>query len=66
MAKSVPPAKPAAKGAAPAKPATKGAPVAKSAPAKKQAPQGKKASNLENPLRMAPIKTGLQNKYRNV
>ena len=57
MAESVPPAKPVAK-------AAKGAPVAKSAPAKKQAPQGKKASNLENPLRMAPIDTGLKNKYR--
>ena len=59
MAESVPPAKPAAK-------AAKGTPVAKSAPAKKQAPQGKKSSNLEKPMRMAPIDTGLKNKYRNV
>ena len=59
MAKTAPPAKPAAK-------AAKEAPVAKSAPAKKQAPQGKKSSNLENPLRMSPINTGLENKYRNV
>lgn len=64
MGNTAPAAKPAAK-------AAKGAPVAKSAPAKKQAPQekagapqGKKASNLENPLRMAPIDTGLKNKYR--
>ena len=63
MANSAPPAKPAAKGAAPAKPAAK---AAKGAPAKKQAPQGKKTSNLEKPLRLAPIKTGLENKYRNV
>ena len=57
MENAVPAAKPAAK-------AAKGAPVAKSAPAKKQAPSGKKTSNLENPLRMAPIDTGLKNKYR--
>ena len=57
MADTAPAAKPAAK-------AAKEAPVAKSAPAKKQAPSGKKTSNLENPLRMAPIDTGLKNKYR--